>query len=61
LTGIWQRSTFEIQNPIIMKRTEPQNVTLMSSVVKAISAAIASLFFTDNNREFQRLKNFITS
>jgi hypothetical protein len=44
-----------------MKRTEPQNVTLMSSVVKAISAAITSLFFTDNNREFQRLKNFITS
>ncbi len=44
-----------------MKKNEPQNLTVMSSVVKAISAAFHSLFFSDNNREFQRLKNFITS
>jgi hypothetical protein len=44
-----------------MKKNEPQNVMLMSSVVKAISAALASLFFSNNNREFERLKNFITS
>ncbi len=44
-----------------MKRNEPQNVTVMSSVVKALSAALNSLFFSNNNREFERLKNFITS
>lgn len=44
-----------------MKRNEPQNLTVMSSVVKALSAAISSLFFSNNNREFERLKNFITS
>ena len=44
-----------------MKRNEPQNVTVMSSVVKALSAVLNSLFFSNNNREFERLKNFITS
>lgn len=44
-----------------MKRNETQNVTVMSSVVKALSAALNSLFFSNENREFERLKNFITS
>lgn len=44
-----------------MKRNQPQNLTVMSSVVKAISAALTNLFFSNDNREFQRLKNFITS
>lgn len=44
-----------------MKKTEPLHVALMSSVVKAVSAALTSLFFSDDNREFERLKNFITS
>jgi hypothetical protein len=44
-----------------MKKNQPQNLTVMSTVVKAISAALNSLFFSNNNREFERLKNFITS
>ena len=44
-----------------MKRNEPQNTNLMLAVVKILTAAFNSLFFSDNNREFERLKNFITS
>ena len=44
-----------------MKRNENQNPGIVSSVVKALVSAINSLFFSDNNREFERLKNFITS
>jgi len=43
-----------------MKRNQTQNFSL-ATVAKAFAAALNSLFFTDNNRDFQRLKNFITS
>jgi hypothetical protein len=44
-----------------MKKNQPQNVTVMSSVIKAISTALSNLFFSNNNKDFERLKNFITS
>ncbi|MEO7563347.1 MAG: hypothetical protein ABIT07_12165 [Ferruginibacter sp.] len=41
-----------------MKKNETHFVTL-SVVAKTLAAAFNSLFFSDNSREFQRLKNFI--
>ncbi|HMJ46585.1 MAG TPA: hypothetical protein VK498_04615 [Ferruginibacter sp.] len=43
-----------------MKKNEPQTFTL-NVVAKTIAAAINSLFFSNNSRDFQRLKNFIAS
>jgi hypothetical protein len=43
-----------------MKKNEPNQLTL-SAVVKSIAGLFNSLFFKDNSREFQRLKNFIAS
>jgi hypothetical protein len=43
-----------------MKRNQTQPLTI-AAVVKALASALNSLFFSDNNREFHRLKNFITS
>lgn len=43
-----------------MKRNEPKVFTL-NAVLKAFSEALNSLFFSDSNREFRRLKNFIAS
>ncbi|MEO5943718.1 MAG: hypothetical protein ABIP70_09835 [Ferruginibacter sp.] len=43
-----------------MKRNEPQKLTL-SALAKSVAAVFNSLFFSDNSREFQRLKNFIAS
>jgi len=40
-----------------MKKNEPNGFVLF---VKSLSAALNSLFFSDD-REFQRLKNFIAS
>ncbi len=43
-----------------MKKNE--HITLnLASIAKAMANAINSLFFSDSNREFQRLKNFIAS
>jgi hypothetical protein len=43
-----------------MKKNEHSGLTF-SAVVKAVSNALNSLFFTANNRDFERLKNFIAS
>jgi len=43
-----------------MKRHQPQTQNL-AAIAKTLANAISSLFFSDNNREFQRLKNFIAS
>ena len=43
-----------------MKKNEPKVLTL-NSVLKAFSEALSSLFFSDTNRDFRRLKNFIAS
>jgi len=43
-----------------MKKNQTPNVTF-STFAKAVSTVFNSLFFTNNNREFERLKNFIAS
>jgi hypothetical protein len=43
-----------------MKTNQTQPLTL-AAVAKTLALALNSLFFTDNNREFMLLKNFITS
>ena len=43
-----------------MKKHQPQGLTI-STVMKAVSHALNSLFFSADNKEFQRLKNFIAS
>jgi hypothetical protein len=41
-----------------MKKNDPHQLTL-SVLAKSIAAAFNSLFFTDNGRDFQRLKNYL--
>ena len=53
-------STFDYSKSNIMKKNEPQGLTI-SAVMKAVSQALNSLFFSTDNRDFQRLKNFIAS
>ncbi|CAN5877579.1 hypothetical protein BH11BAC4_BH11BAC4_17270 [soil metagenome] len=43
-----------------MKKNEPTTLNI-STVMKAVSQALNSLFFSTDNRDFQRLKNFIAS
>ena len=43
-----------------MRKNERQSFTL-NAVIKELFAALNSVFFSDSNREFQRLKNFIAS
>jgi len=43
-----------------MKKNEPPTLSL-SAVMKAVTNALNSLFFSTDNRDFQRLKNFIAS
>jgi hypothetical protein len=43
-----------------MKKNNPQSLTL-SAFAKSIASAFNSLFFSNNSRDFQRLKNFIAS
>jgi len=43
-----------------MKKHQPQGLSF-SAVIKAVSHALNSLFFSTDNKEFQRLKNFIAS
>jgi len=43
-----------------MKKNEPSALSL-SAVMKAVTTALNSLFFSTDNRDFQRLKNFIAS
>ncbi|HRN92024.1 MAG TPA: hypothetical protein PLE75_08760 [Ferruginibacter sp.] len=43
-----------------MRKHEPKSYSL-SNVLKAVADAFNRLFFTDDNRDFQRLKNFIAS
>ncbi|MEO6489077.1 MAG: hypothetical protein ABIO04_03980 [Ferruginibacter sp.] len=43
-----------------MKKHQHSSLTL-SQVMKVVSQALNSLFFSDDNRDFQRLKNFIGS
>jgi len=42
-----------------MKKNEHSGLSL-TAIVKAVSTAFSSLFFSEN-RDFQRLKNFIAS
>jgi hypothetical protein len=43
-----------------MKKDQPNQLTL-ALLAKSIAQVFNSLFFTDNSRDFQRLKNFIAS
>ena len=43
-----------------MKKNEPNSLTL-STVARSIAAVLNSLFFSNNSRDFQRLKEFIAS
>ncbi len=43
-----------------MKKNQPQNIRF-SALTRALTNALNRLFFIDNNREFERLKNFIAS
>jgi hypothetical protein len=43
-----------------MKKNETPSLKL-NTVLKAVSEAFHSLFFSSSNRDFQRLKNFIAS
>ena len=43
-----------------MKKNEPNNLTL-SAMAKFLTNVINSLFFSNNSRDFQRLKSFIAS
>jgi hypothetical protein len=43
-----------------MKKNETPGLTL-TTVLKVMSEAFHSLFFSSSNRDFQRLKNFIAS
>jgi hypothetical protein len=44
-----------------MKKHQQHPGLTFSQVMKAVSQALNSLFFSDDNRDFQRLKNFIGS
>lgn len=41
-----------------MKKNEPSQLRLLTN---SILSALNSLFFSDNKKEFQRLKSFIAS
>ena len=43
-----------------MTRNEHNSFTL-TAVIKELFTALHSVFFSDSNRDFQRLKNFIAS
>jgi hypothetical protein len=43
-----------------MKRNENKRFAL-TGIVKVFVRAVNRLFFTDDNRDFQRLKNFLAS
>ena len=43
-----------------MRRNEPNQLTF-TLFAKTIASAFNSLFFSNSNRDFQRLKNFIAS
>ena len=43
-----------------MKKNQNQ-IKSFSAFTRALTSALNSLFFIDNNREFERLKNFIAS
>lgn len=43
-----------------MKKNDSQSLTL-NTLLKAVSEAVHSLFFSSSNRDFERLKNFIAS
>ncbi|MEI8053581.1 MAG: hypothetical protein WCH52_07520 [Bacteroidota bacterium] len=43
-----------------MKKNQNPNMSF-STIAKALTTALNSLFFTNNNREFEKLKNFIAS
>lgn len=43
-----------------MKKNETPAITL-NTVLRAVSEAFHSLFFSGSNRDFERLKNFIAS
>lgn len=46
---------------MFMKAYVPQKPQGLAALTKALVTAFNSLFFSDDNREFQRLKNFIAS
>jgi hypothetical protein len=43
-----------------MKKNQNQS-TALNTVLKVVSEAFHSLFFSSSNRDFQRLKNFIAA
>jgi hypothetical protein len=43
-----------------MKKNQTPNLSI-STLAKVVSGALSRLFFTNDNREFERLKNFIAS
>ncbi len=43
-----------------MKQNDPKP-TALGTVVKAFTDVLRSLFFSDDSRDFRRLKNFIAS
>lgn len=43
-----------------MKKNQPKNYSL-GNILKSVADAFSRLFFTTDNRDFQRLKNFIAS
>lgn len=43
-----------------MRRNEPNHLTF-ALFAKTVASALNSLFFSDNSRDFQRLKNFIAN
>jgi hypothetical protein len=44
-----------------MKNYTPNHRSTLSTVLKFVGQAFKSLFQSSNNREFKRLKDFITS
>jgi hypothetical protein len=43
-----------------MRKDQPNQLSF-AVIAKSIAQVFNSLFFTDNSRDFQRLKNFIAS
>lgn len=51
---------FNVQNPMIMRKAPPQKPPVRS-LLKMLFTTIKEFFTETNNREFRRLKDFISS
>ena len=61
LTGAMLNCNFKFKSDNNMKKIQSSQPTAFAVLVKSLGAVINSFFQSSSNREFKRLKDFITS